>query len=261
MADVQENLRYFTESHAWEQQGDEWSEPWGGTEALWSGVIYPRIRRFLPVPSILEIAPGFGRWSHFLREYCRKITLVDLTPRCIEACRERFRTDPRVSCYVNDGRTLPMIPEHSVDFVFSFDSLVHVEAEVVQSYLQELAQKLSPDGVAFLHHSNMGAYPVWTSLLRPLPLRVRGALMRRGILDPDGWRSYSVSAEIFARLCDDAGLQCAGQELINWRAMRLTDCFSIVTRKVSRWAQPNQVVRNAQFMQEAERVKAAAVRR
>ena len=49
-----------------------------------------------------------------------------------------------------------MVEDGSIDFVFSFDSLVHVEADVLDAYLDQLARKLTPDGVGFIHHSNMG---------------------------------------------------------------------------------------------------------
>ena len=32
-----------------------------------------------------------------------------------------------------------MIPDASIDFVFSFDSLVHAEADVIQAYLGDAA--------------------------------------------------------------------------------------------------------------------------
>ena len=37
-----------------------------------------------------------------------------------------------------------MIQDKSIDFVFSFDSLVHAEAEVIEAYLNQLAMKLQP---------------------------------------------------------------------------------------------------------------------
>jgi cyclopropane fatty-acyl-phospholipid synthase-like methyltransferase len=39
------------------------------------------------------------------------------------------------------------------DFVFSFDSLVHVESDVIENYLTQLAKKLKPNGIGFIHHS------------------------------------------------------------------------------------------------------------
>ena len=46
----------------WKEAGEEWSQPWGSSAAQWAGTIFPRIRECLPADTILEIAPGFGRW-------------------------------------------------------------------------------------------------------------------------------------------------------------------------------------------------------
>jgi hypothetical protein len=51
-----------------------------------------------------------------------------------------------------------MIPDHSVDFAFSFDSLLHVEADLIEAYLNQLAVKLKPTGAGLIHHSNIGTY-------------------------------------------------------------------------------------------------------
>ena len=57
-----------------------------------------------------------------------------------------------------DGLSIPE-DDNSVDLVFSFDSLVHVEREVMQSYLAALTRCLKPGRFAFLQHSNLGMYP------------------------------------------------------------------------------------------------------
>jgi hypothetical protein len=57
------------------------------------------------------------------------------------------------------GKSLSAVADGSIDFAFSFDSLVHFEVDAMESYLRELACKLSADGVAFLDHSNLGEYP------------------------------------------------------------------------------------------------------
>jgi ubiquinone/menaquinone biosynthesis C-methylase UbiE len=49
----------------------------------------------------------------------------------------------------NNGRSLPVVADSSMDLTFSFDSLVHIEAEVLAAYLRELARVHKPDGVAF----------------------------------------------------------------------------------------------------------------
>ena len=145
----------------WEQvrDGELWSDVWGGSDALWARTVFPRIRPYLPVERGLEIAPGFGRLTHYLRRHCSRLDVVDLSPRCIEACRKRFADDRSITGHVNDGRSLPMIRSGSVDFAFSWDSLVHAPADALRGYVTELRRVLSSDGVAFLHHSNVAALP------------------------------------------------------------------------------------------------------
>ena len=84
--------------------------------------------------------------------------VVDMSDKCIDACKRRFRGLDHVRYHVNDGRSLDAIEDGSIDFVFSFDSLVHAEADVVEAYLAQLERKLRPGGVGFIHHSNLGEF-------------------------------------------------------------------------------------------------------
>src|SRR3954468_2896420 len=131
MGDVKKNLAIWTAHWDWSQQGDEWSAWWGGTPSLWYGALLPRIHSFVPPGTILEIAPGYGRWTQYLKNLCDELVIVDLTEGCIEHCRERFADADNIEYHVNDGRSLEMVEDGSVDFVFSFDSLVHAETDVL----------------------------------------------------------------------------------------------------------------------------------
>jgi hypothetical protein len=163
----------------WTDGGEEWSKPWGNSAAQWAGVIFPRIRDCLPAGTILEIAPGFGRWTHYLKNHCDNLWLVEKADQCFEACCRRFGNEPRIKIYHNDGHSLSMLPDNSVDFVFSFDSLVHDRRGFIQSYLHQLGSKLKVGGKGFLHHSNLGAYA--NSERRPTA--VVKLLEKAGILD------------------------------------------------------------------------------
>lgn len=141
MADVDINKKVWNEDYPWPQRGEEWSFSWGGADRQWYITILPRIHSFLPAETILEIAPGFGRWTQYLKEHCMHLIVVDLSEKCIEFCKKRFSQDSHISYHVNDGKSLAMIPDNSIDFAFSFDSLVHAEEDVIQSYLSGLAKK------------------------------------------------------------------------------------------------------------------------
>ena len=154
MPDLQWNLATWNDQHRWEAEGDEWSVAWGGARAQWYGTIYPRLHRFLPVARILEIAPGHGRWSQFLLPNCNEYFGVDLSEKCIQACVRRFSASTRAHFIKNDGQSLEAIPDDYIDFVFSFDSLVHAEVDIIREYVWQICQKLTKSAVAFMHHSN-----------------------------------------------------------------------------------------------------------
>src|SRR5262245_46619894 len=109
MPTIEQNLHEWGTKFQWIQSGDEWSAGWGGAEAQWFGTLYPRIHAYLPSASILEIAPGYGRWTNYLRRHCTALTVVDLNENCIAACRERFAADTHITYHVNDGQSLDMI--------------------------------------------------------------------------------------------------------------------------------------------------------
>jgi ubiquinone/menaquinone biosynthesis C-methylase UbiE len=254
MAETQTPPAFSKTKYDWKDAGEEWSEPWGNSAAQWFGAILPRIRDCLPAETILEIAPGFGRWTHYLKDHCQNLWAVDRVAECIDACRRRFANDSHVRCELNDGHSLSMLPDASVDFVFSFDSFVHMDREIVDAYLAELGRTLKPGGKGFIHHSNFGEFA--GSLRERLPRWLTKPLIKLNILDWAHHRNPSMSAELFRELCLQHGLDCVTQELVNWRGRRLIDCLSLFVRGNSAPQEPTRVIRNPNFMREAASIRA-----
>jgi SAM-dependent methyltransferase len=250
MPDVEANRRQWDRDYAWAEGGDEWSVAWSSPDAQWHSTLRPRLRRFLPASTILEIAPGFGRWTKYLLECCDRYIGVDLSAQSVTTCRRRFAEVAHAEFHVNDGTSLAMVADTEVDLAFSFDSLVHVEEDVVGAYLNELARVLAADGVAFLHHSNLAACK---PVARPLRFALAYAerLRQRDTGGFDQWRGTTMSAQRLEELAAHAGLACIGQELINWLGGRLLDCISLLTPLGSKWERSNVIVRNPYFMAEA----------
>ncbi len=219
----------------------------------WNGTILPRIKRHLPAYTILEIAPGFGRWTQFLVEECQHLILVDLSQKCISACQKRFRDQKHVEYHVNDGRSLAQIPDSSVDFVFSLDSLVHVEADVIESYVNEIARVLNTDGTAFLHHSNHGEFPALSAIQGFLwsHARARTLVERLKLMPNSHGRALSMSASKFREYAERAGVHCTVQETINWGSKRTIDCFSTLRKSRKMRHVPTTTLHNPHFMTEA----------
>jgi SAM-dependent methyltransferase len=146
-----EEQKIWNDLEMWTDGGHEWSGPFGTTEKLWNEHIFETIKPFRG-KRILEIAPGFGRITQFLSILAGELTIIDLNPNCIEVTKNKLGN--HVSNYfVNDGKSLSDIKDNSQDLVFSYDSFVHMHANVIEEYVKESSRVLVSGGFGFIHHS------------------------------------------------------------------------------------------------------------
>jgi SAM-dependent methyltransferase len=178
---IANNLQQWTEWD-WSEKGEEWSNQSGWKESLVAHVLLPNIPRDSVV---LEIGPGGGRWTEVLLSRVKKLTVVDLTQKCIDVCKDRFRDRNNIDFFVNDGRTLGMIESASVERIWSWDVFVHIAASDIRSYVAEFARVLVPGGRAIIHHSKNGENKL-------------------------GWRS-DMTAEKMVEYCTENGLVVISQ--------------------------------------------------
>jgi SAM-dependent methyltransferase len=146
-----EEQRLWNLNSNWTIDGHEWSKSFGTTEELWNNEIFDKIKEFRG-KKILEIAPGFGRITQFLSILAGELIIVDLNPLCIEKTRAKLKHHV-LAYFVNDGKSIPKVRDNSQDLVFSFDSFVHMHANVTEEYVKEIYRVLKPGGHAFIHHS------------------------------------------------------------------------------------------------------------
>lgn len=217
MASVQMNKKIW-EENPWRDGGQHWSEAWGTAADQWHHTLLPRLHRLLPTRSILEIAPGFGRWSTFLFNSCAEYVGIDLAEKCVAFCRANFGPMAlRPRFLVGGGMSLRGIESGSISFVFSFDSLVHCEMDCVAAYVAEIARVLEPGGHAFLHHSNLGEF------------------VAEGGSIPDiktGGRGSTVTAERVQSAFIANGMLSIAHEKTRWIFPDgpYRDCFSLVSK-------------------------------
>ncbi len=235
MPSVLENVRRWKQTFDWSNRGLEWCEGFGGSEKAWAHALLPRIGAFVPTKHVLELGPGYGVWTDYLRPLSKRMTLVDLAPNCIEFCRERFGRR-RMAYHANDGRSLDMVGEGKIDFVFSFNSLVHADWEVMREYTRQLGTKMKPGAWGFIHHSNLGEYEA-----------------EIGVMDQahEHWRGRDMTGEKFRQACREAGLVCVMQEIIPWGSERFIDAISLFTRPSRGRELPERVERNPDFWHQA----------
>jgi len=229
------NKGVWGSTYRWPAGGEEWSKSWGGSEAQWFGSIFPRLHRFLPAQRILEIAPGLGRWTKFLIPACDEFVGIDLSEKCTDACRRTFADAAHASFFTNDGRSLAAAQDRSFDLVFSFDSLVHAEQDVMASYIPEILGKLSPIGVAFIHHSNLHACG--------------------NSIDNPHARAGTMSADLVADMIARNGGAVLIQEVVNWGCEHLIDCLTLFSRRETYPFSTPLRLNNPVFMAEARLIQ------
>jgi ubiquinone/menaquinone biosynthesis C-methylase UbiE len=137
----------------WSNFGEEWSNNPEWKASMIEHVLVPNV----PTDSrILEIGPGAGRWTQHLITRAKHIILVDLTPKCIEICRQRFRDFKNIEYFVNDGKDLGFIQSNSIDCIWSWDVFVHIQSEDTRHYVKQFSRILSAGGKGIIHHSKKG---------------------------------------------------------------------------------------------------------
>lgn len=157
MPDIEWNKKVWDQDYPWPKDGDEWDEsakfckvPYDKWKAqLIAAFATPHIR---PETVMLEIGPGHGRWSEFFAPKVSALHLVDLSPSCIEFCKSRLAGFTNVKYHVNDGKSLADIKNASVDFVWSFDTFVHIEEPEIRAYAKELRRVMKPQAIGVIHH-------------------------------------------------------------------------------------------------------------
>ena len=146
-----EEQKLWNNENMWSIDGHEWSKSFGTTENLWNKYIFDKIKDFRG-KKILEIAPGFGRITQFLSILAGELIVVDLNPLCIQKTKEKLGHHV-LAYFINDGKSIPKVRDNSQDLVFSFDSFVHMHANVTEEYIKEIYRVLKPGGQAYIHHS------------------------------------------------------------------------------------------------------------
>lgn len=139
--------------YSWQRGENEWtqSEEWKA-----SLIEHVMLKNISPDHVVLEIGPGFGRWTRKLIEISKHLVAVDVTEKCIAHCKKLFADKSNVEFHINDGRSLDVVAENSVDYVWSFDVFVHIEPPDIERYLREFQRILKDDGVVIIHHGIAG---------------------------------------------------------------------------------------------------------
>jgi SAM-dependent methyltransferase len=219
MASIASNVSTYDNPETWSRSGDQWTfhaDNCGQPYDAWKhSLVDTYLEPFLkPDADVLELGPGYGRWTEFMVGRGRSLTLVDVSSLCIEACAERFGDRlPKEAFVVNDGRSLP-VPECSLDLIWSFGVFVHIDEPEVAAYLAECRRTLRPGGQFVIHHAG---WSDWSLRFMPLtrPFGRAGRFVQHRALALGRWSRVGgrapMSAERFRRMAVGHGFQIESQ--------------------------------------------------
>jgi len=241
MPTVDWNRQVWGEEHSWVEDGDEWSgmaafckQPYPEWKAA---LLATFLEPYVGGARILEIGPGHGRWAEHMVDRASRLTLVDINQSCLDFCQNRFASYPNVAYHLTDSSSLGFLESASVDFIWSFDSFVHMDPVVVEGYIAEFGRVLAPGGTIVVHHA---AKPPWVLALNPVtrrlgkPGRVLKRLLVQQRLRGDGFRS-DVSARMVQTWAEQAGLRIRRQtdrwgDAGQYTVRKYRDCISTLER-------------------------------
>jgi SAM-dependent methyltransferase len=129
----------------------------------------------------IEIGPGGGRWTEHLLGF-GKLYLVDYYEELLDEIKRVTRKQKNVVYIKNNGFDFPGIPDDSVDYCFSFGVFVHLDFDIIESYLDHMFRVLKPGGNIVLQFSDKRKIMAKENdgFADNDPARMRSAILARG---------------------------------------------------------------------------------
>lgn len=131
----------------------------------------------------------------------------------IEFCKSRFKEFDHIQYIVNDGSSLTGVADTSLDLVWSYDSFVHMEPRIIQSYFHEISRVLQPGGKAIIHHAGRLHLTLFLGFLKnwgEAGMHLYKVISMGRLNDNDGWRS-NVSKKLIQKFAKKSNLK------VNWQ--------------------------------------------
>lgn len=185
----------------------------------WTPYFWDKDKVFLPlfeqldVTRVLELACGHGRHAPELMQRrgdrVQTYVMMDVLASNIEYCRNRHAGIKGAVFLVNAGAAYDGVADKSLTAIFCYDAMVHFHRDIVRQYLVDTRRVLATGGRAVFHHSNNS-------------------------LDPDSsfdknahGRAY-LSAALFRKYAEEAGLKVLEQRVIDWGQSKELDCVTLI---------------------------------
>ncbi len=171
------------------------------------------LKQYLPDKTrILEIGAATGRYTVELLRQGHRLTVVDLTPAMVEACKEKVRAagfNEAVGFHVADARDLGVLDGRTFDAVLLMGPLYHLVLESDRDLaLKQAHDRLVPGGLIFT--AMLSRFGILGDLIAKVPEWIEKRDEVRAIMDhgrdPEDWRPLGGFRGYFAEIAEIAPL-------------------------------------------------------
>ncbi|MEW4447184.1 class I SAM-dependent methyltransferase, partial [Vibrio cholerae] len=99
-----------------------------------------------PGDTVLDLACGLGYGSHIIyhNSHAKRVIGMDLSESGIEYAQQNYQVDGHVEFSLADAQNIENLPDNSVDFITTFETIEHLPEP--KKYLAELERVLKPSG-------------------------------------------------------------------------------------------------------------------
>jgi Methyltransferase domain len=101
----------------------------------------------------LEIGPRGGRWSRYLLGF-RTLTAIDYHSELLDELKRNFGAHRHIRFIKNNGTDFPGVDLHSIDYVYSFGTFVHLDFNLIEAYLDSIKAIIKPTANIVIQYSD-----------------------------------------------------------------------------------------------------------
>jgi ubiquinone/menaquinone biosynthesis C-methylase UbiE len=124
---------------------------WGTTESV-DQIVNEFILPYIGTKEVIvEIGSGGGRIAHRVAPHVSHLVCIDVERDMLRLCRAALSNAANVTCLlISKSSCIPLISD-SVDLVYSFDTMVHLDERTIFRYMQETRRVVRRGGMLMLH--------------------------------------------------------------------------------------------------------------
>lgn len=166
--------------------------------------------------SVMDFACGWGRIAEFIKDQYAKLVLCDISKDALNYCRERFVNYENIEYAKSEVNGLPLQNE-SLNFIYSWDAMVHFGYKLMDIYIGEFARVLKAGGYCVIHHSNLENADIDSKYLS------------ENFNENIHWRS-KISIQDVSRIARNYKLKVVEQIVIDWGEIKKLDGITILKK-------------------------------